>query len=282
MSKEIQVAHVRTGKTLYALIRNATGSVWQTTTNTFVSYATANLANYDVALTEEGTASRYYAGDFPTNINTAGVYSVAVFEQAGGSPAEGDTLVAVGDLHWNGTAVVARGTLNTGSITADAIATDAIDADALAADAVAEITTDLATADGLDDLFSAIASTIASEVVARLPNALVGGRIDASVGAMASGVLTAAAVATGAIDADALATDAAQKIADALLDRTAGVETGYTVRQALRIILSALAGKLQGAGTTTVQIRDVNDSKDRISATVDSSGNRSAVTLDAS
>ncbi len=70
--------------------------------------------------------------------------------------------------------------------------------------------------------------------------------------------------------------------ADALLDRAAGIETNRTVRQGLRLMLSALAGKLSGAATTTVTIRDTNDGKDRIVATVDSNGNRSAVTLDAS
>ncbi len=68
--------------------------------------------------------------------------------------------------------------------------------------------------------------------------------------------------------------------ADGLLDRSAGVETSWTVRQALRIILSALAGKVSGAGTTTIVFRDQADSKDRISATVDSSGNRTAITYD--
>lgn len=70
-------------------------------------------------------------------------------------------------------------------------------------------------------------------------------------------------------------------IAAAILDLAAGVETNRTVRQALRLILAALAAKLSGAGTNTVTIRDTNDSKNRIVATVDASGNRSAVTLDA-
>ncbi len=74
----------------------------------------------------------------------------------------------------------------------------------------------------------------------------------------------------------------ADQNADALLDRTAGIETNRTLRQGLRLMLSALAGKLSGAATTTVTIRDTNDGIDRIVATVDSNGNRSAVTLDAS
>jgi len=46
-------------------------------------------------------------------------------------------------------------------------------------------------------------------------------------------------------------------------------------------MLASMAGKLSGAGTTSVTIRDTEDSKDRIVATVDASGNRTSVTLDA-
>ena len=67
-----------------------------------------------------------------------------------------------------------------------------------------------------------------------------------------------------------------------LLDLVDGVEADYTVRGTLRIMLAASAGKLSGAATTNVLIRDVNDTKDRIDATVDTDGNRTAVTLDAS
>lgn len=66
---------------------------------------------------------------------------------------------------------------------------------------------------------------------------------------------------------------------NALLDLSNGVETGFTLRQALRLMLSALCGQLSGAATTTVTIRDVNNTTNRIVATVDSNGNRSAVTL---
>jgi ActR/RegA family two-component response regulator len=69
--------------------------------------------------------------------------------------------------------------------------------------------------------------------------------------------------------------------ADALLDRSNGIETGLTLRQALRLISAASAGKLSGAATTTVTIRNVGDTKNRITATVDADGNRSAVTTDA-
>jgi len=70
-------------------------------------------------------------------------------------------------------------------------------------------------------------------------------------------------------------------IADALLDRSAGIETGYTFRQASRLMLAALCGKVSGASGTVITIRDVNDTKDRLVATVTSDGDRTAVTKDA-
>lgn len=99
---------------------------------------------------------------------------------------------------------------------------------------------------------------------------------DANVASMDAGTVTAAAVATGAIDADALAADAVDEILDEV------IEGAVTMRQALRVFLSALGGKSTGGGTTTVTFRDNADSKARITATVDSGGNRTAVTLDGS
>jgi len=55
---------------------------------------------------------------------------------------------------------------------------------------------------------------------------------------------------------------------------------GYTLEEAMKICLAALAGKVSGAGTTTVTIRSADDTADRIVATVDTDGNRSSVTLD--
>ena len=60
------------------------------------------------------------------------------------------------------------------------------------------------------------------------------------------------------------------------------VETGLSLTQALRIILAVLAGKASGGGTTEIIYRDTNDSKDRVTATVDRKGNRTTVTTDSS
>jgi hypothetical protein len=53
-----------------------------------------------------------------------------------------------------------------------------------------------------------------------------------------------------------------------------------TLREALKLIVAASAGKVSGAATNTITIRDINDSKNRIVATVDAYGNRTAVTRD--
>ncbi len=73
----------------------------------------------------------------------------------------------------------------------------------------------------------------------------------------------------------------ANQNADALLDRAAGVETAMTPRQALRLMLAILAGKISISGTT-VTIRDTGDTKNRVVAVCDTAGERTTVTLDAS
>lgn len=69
--------------------------------------------------------------------------------------------------------------------------------------------------------------------------------------------------------------------ADALLDRANAIETGLTLRGALRLIAAACAGIASGLATATAIYRNaVADSKPRITATVDAHGNRTAITTD--
>ncbi|CAB4137002.1 hypothetical protein UFOVP313_46 [uncultured Caudovirales phage] len=65
-----------------------------------------------------------------------------------------------------------------------------------------------------------------------------------------------------------------------ILDLTNGVESDRTVREALRLILAAVAGKVSGAGSSTITIRDSSDTKNRITASVDSQGNRTSIIYD--
>ncbi len=105
----------------------------------------------------------------------------------------------------------------------------------------------------------------------------------AAVTSIGAGVITAAAIATGAIDADAIASDAVTEIQSGIgaAVLAAGDIDGYTLEEAQKLALSVLVGKLTGAATTTNTFRAADDSKNRVVSTVDSDGNRSAVTLDA-
>jgi hypothetical protein len=58
------------------------------------------------------------------------------------------------------------------------------------------------------------------------------------------------------------------------------IEGTSTARKQMAINHAVLAGKSSGGGTATVKFRDVADSKDRVSATVDVDGNRTAITTD--
>jgi hypothetical protein len=85
---------------------------------------------------------------------------------------------------------------------------------------------------------------------------------------------TATALGTGAVSAAALAADAV----DEILDEQIGDST-VTFREALRLMVAALGGKASGLATTTATYRNIADDTNRIVATVDADGNRSAVTL---
>lgn len=70
-------------------------------------------------------------------------------------------------------------------------------------------------------------------------------------------------------------------IATALLDLANGVEIGLTLRNTLRLLAAACAGILSGGGTPTEILKNaVANNKNRMTATVDASGNRSAIVYD--
>ena len=125
-----------------------------------------------------------------------------------------------------------------------AMAANVLTASALATDAVSEIQSGLATTANV-----AAVETDTQDIQARLPATLVSGRIDAAVGAMASGVLTAAA----------LATDAVGEIADGVWDEpysghtTAGTYGGRIPRS----LNSNVEVQITGSGHIAADIHEL-------------------------
>jgi hypothetical protein len=139
---------------------------------------------------------------------------------------------------------------------------------------------DFLTGDSFTRLGAPAGASIAADVAAiqsdtdniqtRLPAALVGGRIDASVGAMANDVITAAA--TNA--------DFATEVVTAIFARSFGANYGNrTFDEIMKILASESAGKASGMATSTNVFRSLGDTHDVITATTDVDGNRTVVTL---
>ena len=110
-----------------------------------------------------------------------------------------------------------------------------------------------------------------------------GGAITTSSGAV-SNVTT---VATTTTNTDMRGTDGAYtgtppttaQIATAILGMT--YESTEDFQDYLRLTRAVLLGKTTGAGTGSENFRDEGDSKNRVAATIDSNGNRTAITTDA-
>lgn len=100
-----------------------------------------------------------------------------------------------------------------------------------------------------------------------------GGRLDLLLDAAKEAVDTEVAAIKAVTDTLTLAA-----IADAVNDEA--VEGTLTLRQMMKLFKAALAGKSAGGGSATITFRDNADTKNRITATVDADGNRTAVTLD--
>lgn len=83
-----------------------------------------------------------------------------------------------------------------------------------------------------------------------------------------------------AVPGDQMAlTPAAQtNVANSLLDLTNSIETGLTLRQAMRLMTTILGGVLSGANTNLISILSaVSGSTVRVQATVDQNGNRNII-----
>jgi hypothetical protein len=189
-------------------------------------------------------------GDLPTNAELATALAAA----------DDAVLAAVADIPTNAELATALAAADDAVLAAiDALPTAAENADAVWDEAIAghagvgSTGAALAAAGGGGDPWS---TALPGAYGAGTAGQIVGDFLDAAV----SGVPTAA------------------EIADAVHDEA--VDGAVTLRQSIRLNNSALGGKASGLGTSTATFRDLADSKDRIVATVDADGNRTAVTRD--
>jgi hypothetical protein len=93
---------------------------------------------------------------------------------------------------------------------------------------------------------------------------------------IASDAITSAKIASGAIDADALATDAVSEIVAAIKALVVETEDSVTLGEAMSVILAACAGVTSSGGSV---LKDPSGTSTRITATIDGSNNRTAMTL---
>jgi hypothetical protein len=98
MANELLISYP-TGATLYALLYDSTGNVWNG--SAFAAPGSAEWLDYDIAMTEVATATGIYRASMPAA--AAGVYGWLVRKQAGASPAVGDIAVGAGEIRWTGT-----------------------------------------------------------------------------------------------------------------------------------------------------------------------------------
>lgn len=156
----------------------------------------------------------------------------------------------------------------------DTVASDLVVIDAL----IDTVKSDLIVLDAIVDGEVTKTATIASDLIL----------VDTVVDTVASDLIVTDAIAD-TIKSDLIVLDA---IVDGLNDisvaNITSVEvdndgTAISLAGALKLLLSVCTGKSSGGGSATAVFRDIADSKNRISATVDANGNRTAIgTRDAS
>jgi hypothetical protein len=179
-------------------------------------------------------------------------------------------------------------------------------ASALAADAVTEIQSGLATAAALstvddfldteiaaikaktDQLTFTVANSVDATATATIDPAdirdavgLASANLDTQLGTIDT-VVDAVKAKTDNLPASPAATGDAMALTGAAVDaiHDEAIDGAVTFRQSMRGQNAVLLGIASGLETTTAVYRDLADTKDRVSATVDVDGNRTAVTRD--
>lgn len=286
MSNELQ-AYSQSGLTLYAVLVSAVGQFWNG--SAFEAYDGPSWTDYDVALTEAGAG--IYLGDMPAV--AAGVYSYVVYEQAGASPATTDDLRGTGSIEWDGSAVQALSSVETlvDDLESRLTAARAGYLDNLNTGVMIRGYTDGSVSTYFKQFTMPGSETGLTTVTpgstgwARYAGAILMGNAIGAYRILSATDTTltldrALLVGGGScvIIPDSIAEIAALNNLSAAQVWQYVIET-LTAEQIMRISLAVLSGKSDGGATTTIHFRDYADTINRVTATVDDDGNRTAITL---
>ena len=85
MLNQVHISYPQISNTIYIIIRNTAGKVWNGTA--FETWDDANIATYDVACTYKG--GNLYSATFPAGISS-GYYTIQIVIQSGVSPSTND------------------------------------------------------------------------------------------------------------------------------------------------------------------------------------------------
>ncbi len=87
---------------LYVIIdRTTDANVWDVNNTAWTAWVNVNEPNY--ALTLSLVKKNDYRASFPTDINTAGIYSITIYLQNGSEPnVTDDLIIGAGDISWDG------------------------------------------------------------------------------------------------------------------------------------------------------------------------------------
>ncbi len=219
------------------------------------------------------------AGALASRNLISGAGDIEDLNLAGGVNGEA-TLAGVGDLTGTGALIVSLVAALTGSGTIS-------NADAIAyLNLAAELAGSGDLAGAATALGHAAAALTGDGDLAGLATAL--GELEASI-VVTGDVLNSANVASAVWGALAAAFNDPGTMGEKLNDAgsaanpwTEEIETGYTAEELMRLISAVLLGESSGGGGATRTFRDVNDTTDRVVASVETDGDRTTVTLDPS
>jgi len=100
MANEIHIDYP-SGNTVYAVIRDSAGQVWNPAAEVFEDWGTEGRSADDYALGLTDKDGSRYVGSFDSDV-PVGRYSIQAFLQAGAAPEDGDTLVGANSIIWRG------------------------------------------------------------------------------------------------------------------------------------------------------------------------------------